>query len=137
MKKTMGILVLFFCLFIGGCGDSSKEQIIVITDYLQNTETEQDIADAAYEETSDMVNDISDYLLDEEMQNIEIPSDAVLYKRIELYQEKRQSENILMIFDVYQYNKELYCKGSFDFSEQEYTAKLSDNIANQIKTDSE
>lgn len=137
MKKTMGIVVLFFCLFIGGCGDSSKEQIIVITDYLQNTKTEQDIADADYEETSNMINDISDYLLDGETQNVEIPSDAVLCKRIELYQEKRQSENILMVFDVYQYDKELYCKASFDFSEQEYTAKLSDNIANRIKIDSE
>lgn len=135
MKKRIEILALLLCLFIGGCGDNSKEQIIVITDYLENTETEQDTTDAAYEETSDMVNCISDYLLDGEMQNVEIPSGAMPYKRIELFQEKRQSENILITFEVYQYDKELYCKGTFDFSEQEYTAKISDDIARQLKAE--
>lgn len=137
MRKRTGILVLFLCLFFVGCGDSSKEQIIVITDYLENTETEQNTTDAAYEETSDIVNVISDFLLDREMQAVEIPSDAVPYKRIELFQEKRQAENILITFEVYQNGKELYVKSIFEFSEKEYMAKLSDDIAGRLKTELE
>lgn len=135
MNKKISILALLLCLFVGGCGDSSKEQIIVITDYLENTETEQDITDEAYEETSHIVNCISDYLLDEEVQTVEMPNDAIPYKRIELFQEKRQPENILITFKVYQSNNNLYCKGIFGFSEQEYTAKLSDDIAKLIKAE--
>lgn len=137
MRKRIGILVLFLCLFFAGCGDSSKEQIIVVTNYLENTETEQNAADAAYEETSDIVNVISDYLLDREMKAVEIPSDAVPCKRIELFQEKRQAENILVTFEVYQNGRELYVKGNFEFSEKEYMAKLSDDIAGRLKTELE
>ena len=35
--------------------------------------------------------------------------------------------------ELYQYNDEIYCKASFDFSDQEYTAKLPAEISAQVE----
>lgn len=61
IKNIMILLVAFICLLISGCGDSSKDQIIVIYDYSDNTEKEYD---STNETIDDLVNQICDFFLD-------------------------------------------------------------------------
>lgn len=95
---------MLICLFASGCGYSSKDQIIMADDYSDGTEKEYD---------------------------------ATGFKRIEVFQtdgkasagQQKTDGNRLILLEIYQYNDEFYCKASFDFSEQEYTAKLSADIS--------
>lgn len=137
-KKLMVCLIMLICLFVSGCGDSSKDQIIVVYDYSDSTEKEYD---ATNEAMDDLVNSISDFFLDGECGTVEIPDGALGYKRIEVFQtdgkasagQQKTEDNRLMNIEIYQYNDEFFCKASFAFSEQEYTAKLSDNLSAQVK----
>ena len=138
IKNIMILLVAFICLLISGCGDSGKDQIIVIYDYSDNTEKEYD---STNETIDDLVNQICDFFLDVESENVGIPEEAMRYKRIVIFQADKQKsveqqktdENRLINFEIYQYNNEFYCKACFDFLNQEYSAKLSDDISVQVE----
>lgn len=137
-KKLMVCLIMPICLFVSGCGNSSKDQIIVVYDYSDSTEKEYD---ATNEVVDDLVNSISDFFLDGECETVEISDGALGYKRIEVFQtdgkasagQQKTEDNRLMNIEIYQYNDEFFCKASFAFSEQEYTAKLSDDLSAQVK----
>lgn len=133
----MVLLAVFVCLLISGCGDSSKDQKIVIYDYLNNTEKEYDHSN---EIVDDLVNQICDFFLDGQSGSDEIPDGALEYKKIAVYQvdkkksveQQKTDENRIINIEIYQYNDEYYCKAIFDFSDQEYSAKLSTDITNQV-----
>lgn len=137
-KKLMVCLIMLICLFVSGCGNSSKDQIIVVYDYSDSTEKEYD---ATNEAMDDLVNSISDFFLDGECGTDEIPDGALGYKRIEVFQtdgkasagQQKAEDNRFMHIEIYQYDHEFYCKASFAFSGQEYTAKLSDDLSAQVE----
>lgn len=58
IKNIIALLFSFICLLLSGCGDSSKEQIIVVYDCSQNTEKEYDYTN---ETLDDLINQISDF----------------------------------------------------------------------------
>lgn len=87
IKNIMILLVAFICLLISGCGDSSKDQIIVIYDYSDNTEKEYD---STNETIDDLVNQICDFFLDVESENVGILEEAMRYKRIVIFQADKQ-----------------------------------------------
>lgn len=138
IKNVMVLLAVFICLLISGCGDSSKDQIIMIYDYLDNTEREYDCTN---EIVDDLVNQICDFFLDGQSGANEIPDEALEYKRIVVFQtdkkksveQQKTDENKIINIEIYQYNDEFYCIASFDFSDQEYSAKLSTDISAQVK----
>lgn len=137
-KKFMVCLIMLICLFASGCGDSSKDQIIMAYDYSDGTEKEYDATDEAM---GDLVNSICDFFLDGECGTDEIPDGALGFKRIEVFQtdgkasagQQKTDDNRLILIEIYQYNDEFYCRASFDFAEQEYTAKLSADISAQVE----
>lgn len=137
-KKIMACFAMFFCLLISGCGDSSKDQIIAVYDYSSSTEKEYGGADKA---ADDLVNQLCDYFLDGECEAEEIPSEALEYKRVDVFQtdihaptgQQKTDGNRIIHIELYQYNDEIYCKASFDFSDQEYTAKLPAEISAQVE----
>ena len=137
-KKFMVCLIMLVCLFASGCGDSSKDQIIVVYDYSDGTEKEYDATDEAMD---DLVNSICDFFLDGKCGTDEILDGALGFKRIEVFQtdgkasagQQKTDDNRLMLIEIYQYNDEFYCKANFAFSEQEYTAKLSADISSQLE----
>lgn len=132
MKKKIVLLAIFICLLISGCGNNSKDQIIAIYDYSSNTETEYDTTN---ETIDDLVNQICDYLLDGESETAEIPSEALNYKRIDVFENNKlkSDDNRLINIEIYQYGDDLFCKAYFGFSDQEYTTKLSTDISTQME----
>ena len=141
MKKSIKIMACFTtlaCLLISGCGDSSKDQSIVFYDCSSSTEKEYGGADKA---ADDLVNQLCDYFLDGECETEEIPSEALEYKRVDVFQTDSYASvgqqitdgNRIIHIELYQYNDEIYCKASFDFSDQEYTAKLPAEISAQVE----
>lgn len=141
MKKSVKITACFTtlaCLLISGCGDSSKDQIIAVYDYSSSTEKEYGGADKA---ADDLVNQLCDYFLDGECETEEIPSEALEYKRVDVFQtdsyasvgQQKTDGNRIIHIELYRYNDEIYCKASFDFSDQEYTAKLPAEISAQVE----
>lgn len=138
LKNVMVLLAVFVCLLISGCGDSSKDQKIVIYDYLNNTEKEYDHSN---EIVDDLVNQVCDFFLDGQSGSDEIPDGALEYKKIAVYQvdkkksveQQKTDENRIINIEIYQYNDEYYCKAIFDFSDQKYSAKLSTDITNQVE----
>ena len=141
MKKSVKIMACFTtlaCLLISGCGDSSKDQSIVFYDCSSSTEKEYGGADKA---ADDLVNQLCDYFLDEECETEEIPSEALEYKRVDVFQTDSYASvgqqitdgNRIIHIELYRYNDEIYCKASFDFSDQEYTAKLPAEISAQVE----
>ena len=141
MKKSVKIMACFTtlaCLLISGCGDSSKDQSIVFYDCSSSTEKEYGGADKA---ADDLVNKLCDYFLDGESETEEIPGEASGYKRIDVFQtdshaptgQQKADGNRIIHIELYQYNDEIYCKASFDFSDQEYTAKLPAEISAQVE----
>lgn len=141
MKKSIKIMACFTtlaCLLISGCGDSSKDQSIVFYDCSSSTEKEYGGADKA---ADDLVNQLCDYFLDEECETEEIPSEALEYKRVDVFQTDSYASvgqqitdgNRIIHIELYRYNDEIYCKASFDFSDQEYTAKLPAEISAQVE----
>lgn len=137
-KKIMACFAMFSCLLISGCGDSSKDQIIAVYDYSSSTEKEYGGADKA---ADDLVNQLCDYFLDGESETEEIPSEALEYKRVDVFQtdsyasvgQQKTDGNRIIHIELYRYNDEIYCKASFDFSDQEYTAKLPAEISAQVE----
>lgn len=148
MKKNLGkgvyiknVIVLLFsliCLLLSGCGDSSKEQIIVVYDCSQNTEKEYDYTNEALD---DLINQISDFFLDGERKTDEIPNEALEYKRITVFQpdmkkpvaQQKTDDNKIINIEIYQYNDEFYCKAFFYYADQEYSSILSDKISEQVE----
>lgn len=141
MKKSIKIMACFTtlaCLLISGCGDSSKDQSIVFYDCSSSTEKEYGGADKA---ADDLVNQLCDYFLDGECETEEIPSEALEYKRVDVFQTDSYASvgqqitdgNRIIHIELYRYNDEIYCKASFDFSDQEYTAKLPAEISAQVE----
>lgn len=138
IKNIMVLLTVCICLSISGCGDSSKSQVIVVYDYLESAEKEYDYTN---ENIDDLVNQICDFLLDGESGTDEIPSGALEYKRIDVFQtdkhksaeQQKTDDNRLVNIEIYQYNNEFYCKACFSFSDQEYSAKLSSDISTQVE----
>lgn len=141
MKKSVKIMACFTTLaslLISGCGDSSKDQIIVFYDCSSSTEKEYGGADKA---ADDLVNQLCDYFLDGESETEEIPGEASDYKRIDVFQtdghalegQQKTDGNRIIHIELYQYNDEIYCKASFDFLNQEYTAKLPAEISAQME----
>lgn len=47
--------------------------------------------------------------------------------------QQKTDENRIIHIELYQYNNEIYCKVRFDFSDQEYTAKLPAEISAQVE----
>ena len=141
MKKSVKIMACFTtlaCLLISGCGDSSKDQSIVFYDCSSSTEKEYGAEDKT---ADDLVNQLCDYILDGESETEEIPGEASGYKRIDVFQtdggtsagqQKTDGDRIIHI-ELYRYNDEIYCKASFDFLNQEYTAKLPAEISSQME----
>ncbi len=88
-----------------------------------------------------MVNQLCDYFLDGESETEEIPGEASGYKRIDVFQtdsytsagQQKTDGNRIIHIELYRYNDEIYCKASFDFSDQEYTAKLPAEISAQVE----
>ena len=138
IKNIMVLLSSLICLLLGGCGDSSKEQIIVVHDYSESTEKEYDYTNEALD---DLINQISDFFLDGERKTDEIPNEALEYKRITVYQpdkkktaeQQKTDDNRIINIEIYQYDNELYCKAYFDYADQEYSAKLSAEISAQLE----
>ena len=140
MKKSVKIMACFTtlaCLLISGCGDSSKDQSIVFYDCSSSTEKEYGAEDKT---ADDLVNQLCDYFLDGECEAEEIPGGAFNYKRIDVFQtdgasagQQKTDENRIIHMELYQYNDEIYCKACFDFSDQEYTAKLPAGISAQVR----
>lgn len=138
-KKFMVYFITLICLSASGCGDSSKDQIMVVYDYSNDVEKEYDAADEAMD---GLVNSICDFFLDGESGTDEIPDGASGYKRIEVFQtdgkasvgQQRTEDDRLMHIEIYQYGDEFYCKAVFAFSGQEYTAKLPAGISAQVET---
>lgn len=138
IKNIMVLLAVFICLSISGCGDSGKSQVIMVYDYLDNTEKEYDYTN---ENIDDLVNQICDFFLDGESETYEIPSGALEYKRIDVFQtdkhksveQQKTDDNRLVNIEIYQYNNEFYCKACFSFSDQDYSAKLSSDISAQVE----
>lgn len=138
IKNIMLLLSLLICLLLSGCGDSSKEQIIVVYDYSESTEKEYDYTN---ETLDDLINQISDFFLDGERKTDDIPNEALGYKRITVYQpdkkktveQQKTDDNRIINIEIYQYNNELYCKACFDYADQEYSAKLSAEISAQLE----
>ncbi|MEY8237303.1 hypothetical protein AALA36_16545 [Lachnospiraceae bacterium 66-29] len=140
MKKSVKITACFTtlaCLLISGCGDSSKDQSIVFYDCSSSTEKEYGTEDKT---ADDLVNQLCDYFLDGECEAEEIPGGAFNYKRIDVFQtdgasagQQKTDENRIIHMELYQYNDEIYCKACFDFSDQEYTAKLPAGISAQVR----
>ena len=88
----------------------------------------------------DLVDQLCDYFLDGEGEAEEIPGEAFSYKRIDVFQtdgasagQQKTDENRIIHMELYQYNDEIYCKACFDFSDQEYTAKLPAGISAQVR----
>lgn len=137
-KKIMACFVMLACLLFSGCGDSSKDQIIAVYDYSSNTEKEYGAEDKT---ADDLVNQLCDYFLDGESETEDIPGEALDYKRIDVFQtdgqtsagQQKTDENRIIHMELYQYNDELYCKARFEFSDQEYTAKLPAEISAQVE----
>lgn len=136
-KKIMACFITIVCLLIGGCGDSSKDQIIAVYDYSDSTEKEYGAEDKTAE---DLVDQLCDYFLDGECEAEEIPGEAFSYKRIDVFQtdgasagQQKTDENRIIHMELYQYNDEIYCKACFDFSDQEHTAKLPAEISAQVE----
>jgi hypothetical protein len=141
MKKSVKIMACFTTLaslLISGCGDSSKDQSIVFYDCSSSTEKEYGGADKA---ADDLVNQLCDYFLDGECETEEIPSEALEYKRVDVFQtdsyasvgQQKTDGNRIIHIELYRYNDEIYCKASFDFLNQEYTAKLPAEISAQME----
>lgn len=137
-KKLIVCFITLICLFASGCGDSSKDQIVVVYDYSNDTEKEYDATDEAMD---NLVNSICDFFLDGESGTDEIPVGASGYERIEVFQtdgqalagQQKTDDNRIMHFEIYQYDDEFYCKAVFAFSGQEYTAKLPADISAQVE----
>ncbi len=76
-----------------------------------------------------------------ESETEEIPGEASGYKRIDVFQtdggtsagQQKTDGNRIIHIELYRYNDEIYCKASFDFSDQEYTAKLPAEISAQVE----
>lgn len=138
LKTVTALFLLFICLSISGCGDSSKNQIIAVYDYTDNTEKDYDTSDTAMD---NLVNQIFDYIMDAENSTDKIPGEALGYKRIEVFQTdgkrsgkpQKTDDNRLINIELYKYSNEFYCKACFNFSDQEYTVRLSSDIAAQVK----
>lgn len=138
IKNIMVLLSLLICLLLSGCGESSKEQIIVVYDYSESSEKEFDYTNEALD---NLINQISDFFLDAERKTDEIPSDASEYKRITVYQpdkkksveQQKTDDSRIINIEIYQYNDELYCKAYFDYADQEYSSKLSAEISSQLE----
>lgn len=138
IKNVMFLLSSLICLLLSGCGESSKEQIIVVYDYSESAEKEYDYTNEALD---DLINQISDFFLDGERKTDEIPSEASEYKRITVYQpdkkkpveQQKTDDNRIINIEIFQYNNELYCKAYFGYADQEYSAKLSAEISAQLE----
>ena len=138
IKNIIALLFSFICLLLSGCGDSSKEQIIVVYDCSKNTEKEYDYTN---ETLDDLINQISDFFLDGERKTDEIPKEALEYKIITVFQpdkkktveQQKTDDSKIINIEIYQYNDEFYCKACFSYAEQEYSSKLSDEISEQVK----
>jgi len=138
IKNIMVLLSSLICLLLSGCGDSSKEQIIVVYDYSEGTEKEYDYTNEALD---DLINQISDFFLDGESKTDEIPDEALGYKRIAVFQpdkkkpveQQKIDDNKIINIEIYQYNDEFYCKASFYYADQEYSSKLSAEISEQVE----
>lgn len=137
-KKITACSAMLACLLISGCGESSKDQIIAVYDYSGSTEKEYGAEDKT---TEDLVDQLCDYFLDGESEAEEIPDEAFHYKRIDVFQtdggtpagQQRTDGNRIIHMELYQYNDEIYCEARFDFSDQEYTAKLPAEISAQME----
>ena len=134
MKKSVKIMACFTTLaslLISGCGDSSKDQSIVFYDCSSSTEKEYGTEDKT---ADDLVNQLCDYFLDGKSETEEIPGEASDYKRIDASEGQQKTDgNRIIHIELYRYNDEIYCKASFDFSDQEYTAKLPAEISAQVE----
>ena len=119
-----------------GAGTAAKTRVFY--DCSSSTEKEYGTEDKT---ADDLVNQLCDYFLDVESETEEIPGEASGYKRIDVFQtdggtsagQQKTDGNRIIHIELYRYNDEIYCKASFDFSDQEYTAKLPAEISAQVE----